>query len=87
MRLIGGSQASCPVAGTAGNLFPHLFIDLIRILLDRKILAAHRAAKGDGASADPKLDFLAARLAFHRSLKKITGDRSQYPGFRRKGEL
>jgi len=70
MRLIGGNQASCPVAGAAGDLLPHLFIDLVRIFLDRKILAARRAAKGDGASAGPKLDFPAARLAFHENLKE-----------------
>jgi hypothetical protein len=76
LRLIDSNRASRAVAGAAGDLFPHLFIDLVRILLDRKILAARRAAKGDGASADPELDFLAAGLAFHENLKK---NRRQVP--------
>jgi len=73
MRLIGGNWASHPVARAARDLLPHIFIDLVRILLDRKILAAHRAAKGDGASADPEFDFLAAGLASHENLKKNRG--------------
>jgi hypothetical protein len=67
------TSKSRAIAGAAGDLFPRLFIDLVRILLDRKILAARRAAKGDGASADPKLDFFTARFAFHESLKKDRG--------------
>jgi hypothetical protein len=63
-----------PVAGTTGDLFPHLFVDLVRILFDRKILAAHRAAKSDHASTDPELNFLAAGLAFHEGLESRTKD-------------
>jgi hypothetical protein len=69
-----------PVAGSTGDLFPHLFIDLVRILLDRKILAAHRAAKSHRSSTDPEFNFLAAELAFHGDLKsgtKVSSQRAQ----------
>ena len=57
---------SCPVAGTAGNSLPRLLIDLICVLLDRKDLAARRAAKRDRSSADPEFNFFFAGLAFHK---------------------
>jgi hypothetical protein len=58
-----------PVAGTAGDLLPGLLVDPVRVLLDRKILAAPRAAKRDRPSADPELDRFAADLAVHKDLK------------------
>jgi hypothetical protein len=56
-----------PVAGPAGNPFPRLLVDLVRVFLDRKVFAAPRAAEGDGPSADPEFDFLAADLAVHKT--------------------
>jgi len=46
----GTGDASRPVAGTAGNLLPRLFVHFVDIILDRKILAAHRAAHRHCAS-------------------------------------
>jgi hypothetical protein len=65
-------EASRPVAGTAGNLLPRLFVHFVDIILDRKILAAHRAAQRHCASADPEFDFIAADLALHNNLKSFS---------------
>ncbi len=63
--------ASRPVAGTAGNLLPRFYVHFVNIILDRKILAARRAAQRYCASADPKFDFLTADLALHDILISI----------------
>jgi len=64
---------SRPVAGTAGDLFPGLLVDLVSVLLNRKFLSERRAAKHDCFSTDAKLDFLAANLALHGNLVTNTG--------------
>ncbi|HSQ78222.1 MAG TPA: hypothetical protein VLN91_04955 [Nitrospirota bacterium] len=66
----GGSTLSRPVAGAAGDLLPGLLVDLVSILLDRKLFAARRAAKYYVPSTDAKLDFLLANLALHENLKR-----------------
>jgi hypothetical protein len=63
-----------PVAGTAGDLLPRLLVDPVRIFLDRKVLAARRAAKRDRPSADPELDLFAADLAVHSTTLIMTTD-------------
>jgi len=74
----GGSTLSHPVAGAAGDLFPGLVVDLVSVLLDRKFLAAARAAKYHRTSADAEFDFLLANLALHENLKKqMTDHRGQ----------
>jgi hypothetical protein len=64
---------SRPVAGAAGDLLPGLVVDLVSVLLDRKILAAHRAAKYHVASTDAEFDFLLANRALHKN--KITPEK------------
>lgn len=54
-----------PVAGAAGDPLPGLLVYLVGVLLDRKFLAARRAAKYHIASTDAELDFLLANLALH----------------------
>jgi hypothetical protein len=49
----------------------------MKVIVDWKFLAAHRAAKCYHASADLELDFVIAFLAIHTNLKQKTGDRSQ----------
>jgi hypothetical protein len=56
-----------PVAGTAGDLLPRLLVDPVRIFLDRKVLAAPRAAKRYRPSADPEFDLFVADLAVHKN--------------------
>lgn len=65
-------DVSRPVAGTEGNLLPHLFVHFIDIILDRKVLAARRAAQRHCASADSEFDTLAADLALHNALKSFS---------------
>jgi len=67
-------SVSHPVAGTAGYLLPHLVIDIIDIVVDRKFLAARRAAQCDRPSTDVKLDFLAANLALHSTILILATD-------------
>jgi hypothetical protein len=67
-----GSQLAVPlraVGGATGDSLPHFLADILKVIVDWKFLAAHRAAKFYHASADPKLDLLAAGLAFHEDLK------------------
>ncbi len=59
-----------PVAGTPGDLFPCRVVDLVEVLLDGKIYAAHRAAEGNGLSTYAKLDFFAAHFALHKNLNQ-----------------
>jgi hypothetical protein len=66
----------CPVTGTPGDHLPHALIELVAVLLDRKILAAHRAAYGDHPSAEVEHGFLAADPAGHDNLDE-TGASSQ----------
>jgi hypothetical protein len=65
-------DASRPVAGTAGNLLPGLFVHFVEIILDREVLAARRAAQRYCASADVEFDSLAADLALHNTLKNLS---------------
>ena len=58
-------RRSNPVARTAGNCFPHFLADLLKIIVDWKFFAAHRAAKCYHASADSKLDLVITFLAIH----------------------
>jgi len=74
---IDGAQATRlglrPVGRSAGDLFPHFIIHFVKVVLDRELFAARRAAKYHLASANTKLDLLAAILAsdtFHRLLLK-----------------
>lgn len=67
---MGGASRS--VAGTAGNLLPCIFIHFVEIILDRKVLAAHRAAQRHCASADAEFDSLAADLALHNTLNNLS---------------
>lgn len=60
----------CPVAGPAGDHFPHALIELLAVFFDGKIFAAHRAAYGDHPSTEVEHGFLAAGPAFHKNLKK-----------------
>ena len=46
-------------------MLPHIVIHFVDIILDRVLFAARRAAKQDLASADAKLYFLTANLAFY----------------------
>ena len=48
-----------------GEFIPHLVIHFIDVVFDRKLFAAHRAAKDHLASADVQLYFLSANLAFY----------------------
>jgi hypothetical protein len=64
-------DASRPVAGTAGNLLPRLFVHFVDIILNRKVLATRRAAQRHCASADAEFDSLAADLALHNTLKSL----------------
>jgi hypothetical protein len=61
---ISGSRLR-PVGGATGDCIPHILADLVEVIVDWKFLAAHRAAKYYHASADSKLDLLAAGLAVH----------------------
>ncbi len=54
-----------PVGGTAGDSLPHFLADLMKVIVYWKFLAAHRAAKCYHASADSKLDHVAAGFAVH----------------------
>ena len=54
-----------PVGGAAGDCLPHFLADIMKVIVDWKFLAAHRAAKCYQASADSKLDFVAAGFAVH----------------------
>jgi len=65
-------EPSCPVAGTPGDHFPHTLIEFVAVFLDRKILAAHRAAYGDHPSAEVEHCFLAADPAFHEKPQNET---------------
>ena len=56
---------SSPVAGPTGNFLPRLLVELVHILLDRKVLAARRAAYRHRASADPEKRLAAAYCACH----------------------
>ena len=56
-----------PVGGATGDCLPHFLADLMKVIVDRKFFAAHRAAKCYQASADAKLDHIAAGLAVHEN--------------------
>lgn len=58
---------SRPITGTAGDRLPHFLADIIKVIVNWKFLAAHRAAKRYHASADSKLDFVIAFLAVHEN--------------------
>src|SRR5512145_2040957 len=66
-------QRSCAVAGAARYALPGLFVKLVQVFLDRKFLAARRAAQGYRPSADLEHHVLAARPALHCNLKKTVG--------------
>jgi hypothetical protein len=72
-----GLAGSRPVAGTAGDHLPHALVEFVAVLLDGKILAAHRAAYGDRPSAEMERGFLATGPAFHKNLKKLSPQRTQ----------
>ena len=62
MRFVPISHA---IAGSAGYCLPHVLADLMEVVVDRKDLAAPRAAKRDNASADPEFHCFIAFFAFH----------------------
>ncbi|HEX9021688.1 MAG TPA: hypothetical protein VF903_10560 [Nitrospirota bacterium] len=63
-------KTSRPVAGSAGDLLPSIFIQLIQVIPDKEVLAARRAAKRHRASTDAEFDSLAADFALHKNLDK-----------------
>jgi hypothetical protein len=70
-------RGSCPVAGPPGDHLPHALIELVAVLRDGEILAAHRAAYGDHPSTEVEHGFLAAGPALHKDLKKILPQRTE----------